>query len=77
MPGLLIKDLPEEIHALLKERAATNRRSMGKEALVILELVLSDDAGPPPLEEIDALRVVGRKPLTQELLDEARDTGRP
>ncbi|MBW2524713.1 MAG: Arc family DNA-binding protein [Deltaproteobacteria bacterium] len=77
MPGLLIKDLPPHLHDALKARAELNRRSMGREALVILEDALSDGAGPPTLEEIDRWRVRGRKPLSQELLDRARGSGRP
>lgn len=77
MPGLMIKDLPEGIHLLLKKRAAAHRRSIGKEALSILEEGLRDRAGPPSLAEIDELRVKGRRPLTQRLLDQARTAGRP
>jgi len=77
MPGVLIRDVPEEIHKKLKARAAANRRSLGREALVLLEQALQDPAGPPTLEQIRAVRVKGAKPLTQDLLDEARKTGRP
>lgn len=41
MPGLLIEDLPEELHRKLKERAAWNRRSMAREALALLEQALA------------------------------------
>ena len=77
MPGVLIRDVPDEIHNKLKARAAANRRSLGREALVLLEQALEDRVGPPTLEQIRAIRVKGAKPLTQELLDEARKTGRP
>lgn len=77
MSGLLIKDLPEDLHRRLKERAAAHRRSMSREALLILEGSLRDRAGPPTLAEIDDLRVRGDRPLTQRLLDLARGTGRP
>lgn len=77
MPGLLIKDLPNHVHARLKARAAVHRRSMSREALVILERALGDGAGPPTLEEIDAMRVRGTRLLTQDLIDEARESGRP
>ncbi len=77
MPGLLIKDLPEELHGMLRARASRNHRSLGKEALAILEASLRDPAGPPPLTAIDKLRVRGRAPLTEELLAEGRHTGRP
>jgi len=77
MASLMIRDIPVELHDRLKERAKANRRSLNKEALVILETALGCGAWPPSIEEIDRLRVRGARPLTQELLDEARENGRP
>jgi len=77
MPGMLIKELPEELHRRLKERAAANRRSLSREVLVLLETAVAEPAGPPTLEEIDRLRLSGSRPLTQEVLDRARVEGRP
>ena len=37
MPGLLIKNLPSEVHRLLREEARRHHRSMTKEALFLLE----------------------------------------
>jgi plasmid stability protein len=75
MSGLLLKDVPPELHARLKARAAANRRSLSAEALTILEDALEPKR--PTLADIDALRVRGRRPLTQEIVDEARREGRP
>ena len=72
MAGLLIKDLPSDLHRKLKARAAANRRSLSGEAITILESALSDRSGPPRLEEIDALRTRGARPLRQTLIDRAR-----
>ena len=77
MAGLMIRDLPEELHERLKERARANRRSLSKEAIVILEEALGDRAGSRPLEDVDEMRVRGAKLLTQDLLDLAREVGRP
>lgn len=77
MTGLLIKDLPDDLHARLKDRAAANRRSLSGEALTILEEALQDSAGPPTLAAVDRMRVAGKRPLTQELIDRARREGRP
>ena len=77
MPGLLLKDFPEDLHRLLTERATRNHRSMAREALTILHAVLRGPAGPPTLEEVDSWRVDGGKALTDELLEEARSQGRP
>jgi len=77
MPALLIKDIPPELHVELKRRARANRRSMAREALVLLERGVADPAGPPSLEAIDRGRVRGARPLDDALLDEARSAGRP
>ena len=77
MPGLLLKDFPDALHRKLTARAARNHRSMAREALAILESVLRGPGGPPPLRDIDAWRVNAAKPLTDELLREARSAGRP
>ena len=77
MPGLLLKEFPDDLHRRLNERAARNHRSMAREALAILQAVLRGPAGPPRLEDVDAWRIKGPKPLTDELLEEARALGRP
>lgn len=77
MPGLLIKNLPDELHDRLKSRASAHGRSLSREAIVILAEALEDRAGPPTLTEVDRLRVRGKRALTQELLDDARSSGRP
>ena len=77
MPGLFIKDLPYDLHGRLKARAAANRRSLASEAIILLERSLAERAGPPTLAEIDEMRIRGEMPLTQDLLDEARCSGRP
>ena len=74
---MLIKEVPEDLHRRLKERAAANRRSLSREVLVMLEAAVAEPAGPPTLEEIDRLRLRGARPLTQDLLDGARGQGRP
>jgi plasmid stability protein len=72
MSGLLIKDLPRDLHRKLKTRAAAHRRSLSSEAIIILETALHDRSGPPTLAEIDRLRTRGQKRLNQSILDRAR-----
>jgi plasmid stability protein len=74
MPGLLIRDLPDDLHRKLKERAARNRRSLNKETLVILETALRDmstleNPEPPTPHK-------GRFQLTDEWIDQAKREGR-
>ena len=72
MPGLLIKDLPPELHRKLKQQAAQNHRSMIKEVLVLLERALGQtnrmEELPPPFR--------GRFQLTDEFIDCAKREGR-
>jgi hypothetical protein len=77
MTGMLLKNLPESLHERLRARARANRRSMAAEVEVLLESALSDRAGSPTLEEIDALRIRGARPLTQAIVDQGRAEGRP
>jgi plasmid stability protein len=77
MPGLLIKDVPTQVHRRLRMRAAASHRSMSREALVILEEALDDRAGPLTLAQTDALRQKGKKPLTDDVIANARELGRP
>lgn len=76
MAGLLIKQLPVDIHKKLKARASANRRSLSSEVLTILESALHDRSGPLSLAEIDRLRTRGRLPLTQSVLERARKRDR-
>ena len=77
MAKILLRDVPDDVHESLRRRADANRRSMNQEAVRILEEALRDRAGPPSLEELDALRIRGRGPLSDALLQEARESGRP
>jgi len=72
MAGLLIKDLPGDLHRKLKARAAANRRSLSGEVLTILETALASRSASPTLEEIDRLRTRGARPLRQAVIDRAR-----
>lgn len=73
MPGLLIRDLPDELHRRLKERAAENRRSMNQEVIFLLEQALDwreydRDVLPAPFH--------GKFAIDNAWLDEAKRSGR-
>lgn len=73
MPNLLIRDLPEEVHRRLKERAAQNRRSMNQEALLLLEEALGwrmNETLKPPAP------FKGDFDIDDTWLDEAKRSGR-
>ena len=73
MATLVVKDVPEQLHAALKERAQANRRSVAKEVLTMLEreLILPRPAPrlPPPV------RLKGG-PITIDELEAAINEGR-
>jgi plasmid stability protein len=72
MPGLLIKNVPAPLHRKLKEVASRHRRSMTREAMVILEDALGREVPrgewPAPFK--------GSVPLTKNLIDKAKRAGR-
>ncbi len=72
MPGILIKDLPPKLHEKLKERAAQHHRSVTMEVLAMIESALREE---------EQLREVlppfkGRFPLTDRIIEQAKDEGR-
>ncbi|HTS71519.1 MAG TPA: Arc family DNA-binding protein [Terriglobia bacterium] len=80
MATLTIKNVPEELHQRLKERAAEHRRSLNSEAISCLETVLVRKRVDPQefLARVDALRKrMPRMYLTEEFLRAAKNAGRP
>lgn len=72
MPALLIKDLPADVHAWLKNEADVHRRSMTQQVIVLFE------------ERMKKFRAVHfgapfktRAPVTKAFVDGAKKEGRP
>lgn len=80
MATVTVKNIPDELYERLKQVASTNRRSINSEIIVCIERAvqsrrLSDEA---MLEETRKLRAqITRAYLTDELLEEAKQEGRP
>jgi len=71
MPGLLIKDVPHEVHEWLKREAERNRRSMTQQAIVIFEERMRrfhPVRFPAPVQT--------RTVLAAEFIDQAKREGR-
>lgn len=73
MPGLVIRNLPDELHRKLKEQAARHHRSLTKEATALLEQALNQQTqqvreAPTPYK--------GRFSLTDDFIDQAKREGR-
>jgi plasmid stability protein len=81
MPSLTIKNIPDEIYLSLKDSARRNRRSLNREAIVLLEGSLkprrSDiDETIASLQRLHA-RLAGLPPLDDVFLETAKNQGRP
>jgi len=79
MITITLKDIPQPLHTALKNRAKQHGRSLNKEALACLEAAVA-----PVKVNVDALLMELREHratlpgrLSDRLLHEARQTGRP
>ncbi len=80
MPNLNLKNIPEELYARLKERAARHHRSLNSEILVSLEKVFRSVRVEPEefLARLDGLhRQLEVSPLTDDILHRAKNERRP
>lgn len=80
MATVTLKNVPKELIAALKERAAQNRRSLNQEALLRLESSLGAPR-PSSAHKLKVMRriqrrLAGVKPLTDAFLDRAKREGR-
>jgi plasmid stability protein len=71
MASLLIKNIPNELHEHLRERAARHHRSMNKEVIVLLEQVME---GPRPGHLPEPVQL--KRPIDTKTILRARDEGR-
>lgn len=82
MPNITIRNIPDDLHKRLKERAAANRRSLNNEILSMLEekeyvlpLGAQRQHVAMVLEEIRRNRVEPRRPITDDDLVQAAHDG--
>jgi len=80
MPSLNVKNIPDHLYKQLKINAATNQRSLNREILACMEQALSSQKVNPEQMLVRA-RMLREKTaayrLTNELLNEAKNEGRP
>ncbi len=80
MPSITVRNIPDDVYERLRERAAAHRRSLNSEIVACLEQSLTRRPVDPvafraflrPLHEKTA-----SLPLTDALLRQAKDKGRP
>ena len=79
MATLTIKNLPDSLYALLKEKAAQHRRSINSEAILAVEQAVVRQAAEPA-ELLSALRIardrISQIYVTDSALQHARGSGR-
>jgi plasmid stability protein len=71
MASLLIKNVPEELHRRLRERATRERRSVNNEVIVLIELALQAPTRATLPEPVPL-----RKPVDERTVLRARRAGR-
>ena len=71
MPSLLIKNVPEELHRRLRDRAAREHRSLNKEVIVLIEQALGRGSATPLPEPMPL-----RRTLTPTFILRAKRDGR-
>lgn len=78
--NITLKNVPDNLHKVLRDRAAGNRRSLNNEALLILEKALLPSRVNSSLDtkliKIDQKRVKMSVSLTDEMIEKAISEGR-
>jgi plasmid stability protein len=80
MATVTLKNVPEDVHLALKQRAKRNKRSLNQEAIFCLDLALGRDVRDPQaiLAGIRNLRSrISVKQVSQDWIDNAKRQGRP
>ena len=78
MATLYVRNVPDELYERLRARASAGGRTIGGEALAILERGLEEDDRAELLAELERLRGAIRlppgAPTPEEIIREARDS---
>ena len=77
MATLTLKNIPDDLHQRLRERAARNRRSLDDEALACLEAALTEETETLLARIRDRRARLDHVYLTEKDLRAAIDEGRP
>jgi plasmid stability protein len=80
MPTITLKNVPEDVHAALKQQAKRHKRSLNQEAIMCIDLALGHGSRSPEalLDEIRKLRShASLKRVSLKWIDDARRRGRP
>lgn len=75
MSTLVVKNLPDELHERLRERAQRNHRSVTKEAIMLLEQGILAPTARRPIKLPPPIKLKGG-PVTTEWIEAAIAEGR-
>lgn len=65
MPALVIKAFPEDLHAKLRQIAASHRRSVTQETIHLIELAIATETNAVPATGIGQSKWTNRKLLPE------------
>ena len=80
MATITIKNIPDDLYEQLKDVAEANRRSINSEVIICIERRLATHKPNPNDIEQKARRlrkITAAHPLSEQILDEAINAGRP
>ena len=69
MPNVTLRDVPDDLHSWLKQRAASHHRSVNKEVIALLEGVRGSGGLPPRRASAEEIMEIGRRAAALPLRD--------
>jgi plasmid stability protein len=69
MPSVTLRDVPDDLHSWLKQRAASHHRSVNKEVIALLEGVRGGGGPPPRPASAEEIMEIGRRAAALPLRD--------
>ncbi|MBS0511514.1 MAG: hypothetical protein JSR42_10100 [Proteobacteria bacterium] len=69
MPNLTLRDVPEELHLWLKDSARAHRRSVNREAILLLELIRTGQDTVRRKASYEDLLAISRQAAALPVLD--------
>ena len=73
MSTLVVKNLPDDLHDRMRERASRNRRSVAQEAIHILEAGIDTAPKRMPIELPPLVKLKGGPLTTEQILAAIRE----
>lgn len=70
MADLTIRQLPEELHAFLRQRAAANHRSVNRETIALIEAAMKNAARAKPRFTADEVMAMTQRFAELPVLDD-------